>query len=73
MISVYVGDQPEWTRDHKVHFLKIQEWATETFKIFVPMSVFDVSDTSGYYDYLAKFDLQDEQQATLFRLKWNTV
>ena len=69
MIKVHIGDKIEW-KDSRDEFSEMQYWAQEHCKSFIAMVLTDVSDVSLYYDTVAEFRFNNEQDATIFTLRW---
>lgn len=70
MIKVCIGDKIEW-KDSRDEFSEMQYWAQEHCKSFVAMVLTDISDVSIYHDYVAEFRFTDEQDVTLFTMRWS--
>lgn len=51
-------------------FYEAATWATQHCRSYIRMEVFDVSDFAIHYDTVAEYRFTNEQDATMFRLKW---
>ena len=71
MIEILVSDEksPSYEQNGQ-YFVNIDLWAREHLKSYKGFDVQDVSDVSYQWDEIACYLLEDESEATLFRLKW---
>ena len=72
MIEVYLNDSNMSYDFAEQHFWNANLWALEHCSSYRGHNVQDVSDVSYIYDNVALYLFEDEQDALLFRLKWQT-
>lgn len=71
MFRVHINDERAGGYGNsRWHFVEISMWAVEHCASFSGYDVVDVSDTSDRWDEIAEYRFTDEQDATLFTLKW---
>jgi hypothetical protein len=71
VIEVYLNDAKMSYDFAEQHFHNANLWAREHCRSYRGHDVQDVSDVSYYYDNIALYLFEDEQDALMFRLKWS--
>jgi hypothetical protein len=72
VIEVYLNDAKMDYDFAEQHFYNANLWAREHCQSYKGHNIQDVSDVSYYYDNIALYLFEDEQDALMFRLKWQT-
>jgi hypothetical protein len=72
MIEVYLNDSNMSYDFAEQHFWNANLWALEHCQGYRGHNVQDVSDVSYHYDNIALYLFEDEQDALMFRLRWQT-
>jgi hypothetical protein len=72
VIEVYLNDAKVSYDFAEQHFWNANLWALEHCGSYKGHNVQDVSDVSYYYDNIALYLFENEQDALLFRLRWQT-
>jgi len=71
MFTVHVSDEKAGGYDKsRLYFQQISLWAIKYCTSYSGYDVVDVSDTSTLWDEVAEYRFEDEQDATMFTLKW---
>jgi hypothetical protein len=72
MIEVYLNDTGISYDFAEQHFWNADVWAREHCRSYKGHDVRDVADFSYANDFIALYLFEDEQDALLFRLRWQT-
>jgi hypothetical protein len=72
MIEVYLNDAKMDYDQGEIHFHNANHWARENCQSYKGHNIQDVSDVSYYYDNIALYLFEDERDALMFRLRWQT-
>ena len=72
MIEVYLDDAKVSYDFAEQHFHNADIWAREHCQSYQGHDVRDVSDFSYTNDFIAFYLFEDEQDALIFRLRWQT-
>ena len=73
MIEVYLNDKNVSYDFAEQHFHNAHAWAREHCTSYRGYDVQDVSDVSYVYDNVALYLFEDEKEALVFRLKYETT
>jgi hypothetical protein len=70
IVTVYLDDRNQDYDEAYNRFIDAGLWAQDHCASFVTYSIVDVSDHTLLFDQVAEYAFRDEQDATLFSLKW---
>lgn len=70
MTTVLIGDSNLSYDEAKLYFAEIDRWAQEYCRSYGGYRVQDVADFSYVNDLIAAYVFADEQDVTLFSLRW---
>jgi hypothetical protein len=69
-LAVYLTDENRTLEQSRIYYNDADRWASENCSSYVGYDVQDVSDVSYYYDTVACYVFDDEQDVVMFTLKW---
>ena len=69
-LAVYLTDENRTLEQSLDYYDAADHWANENCSSYVGYDVQDVSDVSYYYDTVARYVFDNEQDVVLFTLKW---
>jgi hypothetical protein len=70
VIEVFLNDSGQSYHEAEKRFWAANLWALDHCESYTGHNITDVSDVSRQWDYLARYTFRDEQDAVLFRLRW---
>ena len=70
LYTVNLTDSGIYFNDCEEYFRNIAAWSRENCQSFYDYDVYDVSDTSTQYDYIAQYRFQNEYDQIAFKLRW---
>lgn len=69
-MKIYLNDRNMDYVAAQKRFYEAATWAREQCKSYAGIDIVDVSDFTTNYDTVAEYRFYDEQDATLFALRW---
>lgn len=69
-LAVYLTDENRTLEQSRDYYDAADRWACKNCSSYVGYDVQDVSDVSYYYDTVARYVFDNEQDVVMFTLKW---